>query len=473
MLVHALEYLIVTACALLLHAILPRRLSWVGFVVAGATFLGFVGPRDLGVALLLTAVNWAAAIGIDKWAETSRGSAVLLATIGFDVVALALYKFGYLLVPHVPALRPLFGASATGGLLVPLGISYYAFQLVGYCLEVHWGRGAVERNPGKLAASVLFFPKLVSGPIERPHHFFPQLEGAPRDRLLDLREGLARVAWGACKKAVIADRIAMMIDPVYRHPDAYAGLTLVVAIALYTVQVYTDFSGYTDIALGTARLFGVELQPNFDRPFSSKSITEFWRRWHMSLSSWTSDYVYRPLSMLISLNTRWKRAGLVFSILVTFGVLGVWHGASWSFIAFGLIHGVAVSFEAVTQKTSFLPKSLSAAWADRVRNALTVGFYALSCTFFRASTVPDALTILKRAFTHVQARAAVDFFSGSKWELILLVVGGVTMIGAKWSFSRAPAAEPRWWRVPVHAALAGVLIACGVFEATTFVYVQF
>lgn len=481
MLVHALEYLIITAAGLLLHAVLPQRLRWVGLVATGATFLGFVGVRDVAVALALTLVNWAAAIGIERWAETTRGTALLFGAVFVDVAVLALYKFGALLVPYAPPLASLFASRTTNGalsLLAPMGVSYYVFQLVGYCLEVHWGRATAERNPGKLAASVVFFPKLVAGPIERPPHFLPQLETAAV-RLDGLRAGAIRVGWGVFKKAVIADRIGALIDPIYRHPQSFDGLTLLLAVGLYTVQVYNDFSGYTDIALGTAKLFGFDLLPNFDHPFRSKSITEFWRRWHMSLSSWTSDYIYRPLSIWLSFKTSFKRAALVVSIVLTFAVLGVWHGASWTFVAFGLVHGVAVSFEALTQKVRFLPRSLPPAVADVARNVLTVVFYSASCVLFRAESVSDALYILTHAFTRLHAGAAAAFVKASKYDFasIACILAVVALVGwlVRRRTERAGADAPRdeWWRVPLYLGVVGLIVVAGVFEATTLVYAQF
>jgi D-alanyl-lipoteichoic acid acyltransferase DltB (MBOAT superfamily) len=327
----------------------------------------------------------------------------------------------------------------------------------------------------------LFFPKFVAGPIERPHHFVPQLEAAKPFDANNLVAGLKRIGWGLFKKTVVADRLALVIAPVYDSPDDFSGLVLLLTIALYPVQLYNDFSGYTDIALGSARVLGLDICPNFNRPFSARTITDFWRRWHISLSSWTNDYIFRPLSAYTLLNTRRRKLGLCFSITSAFLVLGVWHGATWNFVLFGLLHGAAVSVEALTQRErARLLANLPARVADRLNNVATLSFYALTCVFFRADSVGEALFILARTATGIASITAGDvaLFHEQLYRLVVLVViaaafSAVRLMADRPSISEWLAAKSVGWRWSMYYAVIAGVVLLGEFDVKDFVYVQF
>jgi len=315
-LAHSAEYLILLIVSATAFFVVPFALRWAVLCAAGIAFLWYASPEAVVVAIAMTLVNYFAALRIEKHLDTQRAYGLLIATITVDVGALLGFKYIRFLPrlfdsAHLPALK---GAES---LLLPLGISYYTFQCIGYLVEVYWGRSAAERHCGRLASSILFFPKLMAGPIERPHRFLLQLGAPTRMDLGNVGRGAEQVCLGVFRKCVIADRIGRIIDPVYKNFEGRPGIPLLVAIGLYTVQIYNDFSGYTDIALGTARIFGFELTPNFNRPFSARSVSEFWRRWHISLSSWTTDYVYKPLAIHLR---NWSFGGSL-AIVITFLVL--------------------------------------------------------------------------------------------------------------------------------------------------------
>ncbi len=465
---NSLEYAAFLPLAVLAYYAAPQRQRWMVLIVSGAAFLLFLSPVHLAIALAITTVNFYTGLGLEKWADSRRGSLLLWFAILFDVGCLGWFKYG----------NALFGGS---NILLPVGISYYAFQCIGYNLEIHWGRQRAATHPGRFASSVLFFPKLLAGPIERPHHFLAQLDSSKRFSTSDLASGLKQIGWGLFIKCVLADRIALVIDPVLDGRQEFNGLLLLACVFFYTVQVYCDFSGYTDIALGSARLMGIELIPNFDHPFAARSVTEFWRRWHISLSSWTNDYVFKPLSMYISFKTNWRRAGMVFSILVTFVVLGAWHGPRWTYVVFGLIHGCAVSAEALTQKARRAALARMPPWlGNRLSNVATIVFYSFSCVFFRARTISDALYVLGHSFRRYGSTAGVQYFAETKRyqvALVLLLLAAIAVVrrvlGNSPAFSERLAQRSAWVRWPIYYAVIVGIIVLGVFEVNQFVYSQF
>jgi alginate O-acetyltransferase complex protein AlgI len=471
----SLAYIVFFPIVALAYHAAPARRKWVVLVLAGLVYLAYASPIAAVVAVAMAGVNYATALGIERWAETPRASRLLGLALAADVGWL---KYEGFFVDNVNLLGALVGHAPglhAQALLLPLGISYYTFQLIGYNLEVHWGRERAERHFGHLLATIVFFPKIVAGPIERPHHMLPQLREPRRFSPDDVVVGLRRVAWGFFKKCVIADRLGLFVDLVYDQPRGITGLPLLVGVALYTAQVYCDFSGYTDVALGSARVLGIELAPNFDRPFSSKSVTELWRRWHISLSSWTSDYVYKPLSLFVSLETRLGKAGIVASVLVSFLVLGLWHGPSFCFVLFGLVHGAAVSVELLLARPGAAAGGWLPPWA---KNALTVVFYAFSCVFFRARTVSDAFYVLGHAFRGVADLGALQRFEGLKLHAFILAaiaaVLAVLRLRRLVGHGAEPlAARPRWLRWSLDLALIHAIFVFGVFETRQFVYVQF
>jgi D-alanyl-lipoteichoic acid acyltransferase DltB (MBOAT superfamily) len=232
-------------------------------------------------------------------------------------------------------------------ILLPLGISFYVFQVIGYNLEIYWENAKPEQHLGHFAAYVMFFPKLISGPIERAHLFLPQIKSEKRFNYDYIKSGLQLILWGLFKKLVIADRIDPVTNLIFNNVDDYHGLSLIIGIGLYIVQLYADFSGYTDIALGLARTLGYKLTDNFNRPFQATSISDFWRRWHITLSSWVLDYIYTPVA---ASKRGWGKYGTIYALIITFTILGFWHGASWNFVIYGFLHALAVSYEFLTKK---------------------------------------------------------------------------------------------------------------------------
>jgi D-alanyl-lipoteichoic acid acyltransferase DltB (MBOAT superfamily) len=245
----------------------------------------------------------------------------------------------------------------------------------------------------------MFFPKLVAGPVERAHNLIPQLKEKHSFDYQQVADGLKLIMWGLFKKIVIADRLAVVVNQVYNNVSDYNGFYYIIATLFYAIQLYCDFSGYTDIALGTAKTLGFKLTDNFNRPYFSKSISEFWTRWHISLSSWLRDYLYTPLAIE---KRDWGNWGIIFSLMITFILCGLWHGDNWTFVIWGTIHGCALSIDFITRNfrkriSKRVPMPLYSTFAI----FSTFAFLCFTFIFFRANNINDALFIVSHLFSGV------------------------------------------------------------------------
>ena len=268
-------------------------------------------------------------------------------------------------------------------IVLPMGISFYTFQSLSYTIDVYKGELEPETHLGKFALYVSFFPQLVAGPIERAKHLLPQMSKVFKFSEHNLKTGLRLILWGLLKKVVIADRLALYVNPVYENPDWFQGTTLLIATLFFAFQIYCDFSGYSDIAIGSARVMGFDLMKNFRAPYLSTSFSNFWKRWHISLSTWFKDYVYIPLGGNRTIKWRWY-----YNLLITFLVSGFWHGANWTFIIWGGLHGMYLILEQEFQKIKVL-QTLPLLLKGAIIFVLT----CFAWVFFRAENLGDATQI--------------------------------------------------------------------------------
>jgi len=284
--------------------------------------------------------------------------------------------------------------------LLPVGISFYTFQTLSYTIDVYNNRVEAQKHLGVFAVYVSFFPQLVAGPIERPKRLIPQFFKKHEFNYERVRSGLQKMMWGFFKKIVIADRLAIIVDAVYNSPEDYSGFSLMLATIFFTFQIYCDFSGYSDIAIGAARVMGFELIENFKRPYFSKSISEFWKRWHISLSSWFKDYLYIPLGGNRVVKWKWY-----YNLFITFLVSGFWHGANWTFIIWGALHG----FYLITAILINNPKK-KILNMFKLQGSLVHKLYQISATFilasfawifFRANNFSEAIYIVTHLFKDI------------------------------------------------------------------------
>ena len=372
------------------------------------------------------------------------------------------------------------------GLLLPVGVSFYTFQSVGYILDVYQGRLVAERNFGRFALFVAFFPQLVAGPIERGGHMLPQFRRPHSFDYARLVSGLRLMAWGLFKKVVVADRLALLVNPVFNHPRQHPqGPLLVLATLAFTFQIYGDFSGYTDMARGAARVLGFEFNLNFRRPYSATSVADFWRRWHISLSSWFRDYVFIPLG-----GSRVRPARAYANLLAVFLLSGLWHGANWTFLVWGGLHGsYLVGSTWARPWREQLAQSTGLAARPRLRRGLgvlvTFGLVAYAWVFFRANTLADAVFISRhlgsgwRGLGSGQAGGLLlEFSQHYRPELVVAALAVGLMLGVEhWGRHRSPQAwvsrQPVALRWAGYISLTLLIVYLGVFNSTSFIYFQF
>ncbi|WP_394355243.1 MBOAT family O-acyltransferase [Hymenobacter montanus] len=355
-------------------------------------------PVYILILFLTIVIDYYAGILIES-AVGSQRKLYLAMSLVANIGVLAVFKYYNFFIDNVNTLLHLSSPTASLPLLniiLPIGLSFHTFQAMSYTIEVYRRNQAAERHFGIYALYVMFYPQLVAGPIERPQNVLHQFHEKKSFSYDQVTSGLRLMAWGLFKKVVIADRMAYLVNEVYTKPHDFHGLPLLVATIFFSVQIYCDFSGYSDMALGAARVMGFELMKNFDRPYFSRSISEFWRRWHISLSTWFKDYLYISLG-----GNRVALPRACFNLFFVFLVSGLWHGANWTFIAWGAIHGLYLVIGMLTRKSrdSFIERTHMHFLNSPLLNvAFTCILAAFAWIFFRANTLHDALYVITHLF---------------------------------------------------------------------------
>jgi alginate O-acetyltransferase complex protein AlgI len=330
---------------------------------------------------------------------------------------------------------------------------------------VYRGNQRAEKHFGIYALYVMFYPQLVAGPIERPQNILPQFHIAQKYDFEKVKSGLMMMAWGLFKKVVIADRLSMVVDAAYENPAEKTGLTLLVATFFYTFQIYCDFSGYSDIALGSAKVMGYDLMENFRTPYFSTSISEFWRRWHISLSSWFRDYLYIPLGG--NRVPEWRR---YFNQFIVFMISGLWHGAAWTFVIWGSLHGFYLIFAVLRDKylpTLSLPKNLIGKSINLISTFILV---MLAWVFFRAKGTSDALIILKKIITFSLMQDFKSPLNSVEMWFSLMLIG--ILLWKEYTFFQIDTQNTRAFYGLIFL-FALTIYFFGVFNTNQFIYFQF
>jgi D-alanyl-lipoteichoic acid acyltransferase DltB (MBOAT superfamily) len=387
------------------YFLLPHRFRWMWLLAASAYFYMAFLPVYILVIASTILVDFFAGIAIET-SEGKRRKAIFLFGLLANLGVLGFFKYYNFFNGNLDSLASWLGWNyplPALTLALPIGLSFHTFKSMSYLIEINQGNQKAERHFGILALFVMFYPPLVSGPIDRPGHLLPQLHAEHKFNHTDLAEGLRLMMWGFFKKLVIADRLAQFVNPVYENPAGYSGPLLILTAAAFAYQIYCDFSGYSDIAIGAARVLGIRLMTNFDRPFAARSLAEFWQRWHISLSSWLRDYIFFPLRRALLRRKHrlpdWLNQAI--PTLVTMLASGLWHGAAWTFILWGGLHGLFLTLE---QWTAPLRARLAATlWPGRLAplrsalQALTVfALFAFSLIFFRSPSLSAALDFIAR-----------------------------------------------------------------------------
>ena len=358
--------------------------------------------------------------------------------------------------------------------ILPVGISFFTFQALSYSLDVYYRKTDVEENVINFSVFVAFFPQLIAGPIERSSNLLKQFRETHSFNRLSFIEGSKLFIWGLFKKVVIADRLAIYVDRIYEDPEIYSGSTLAVATFFFAIQIYCDFSGYSDMAIGSAKILGFNLGQNFKLPYFADSIADFWKRWHISLSSWFSDYLYKPLGGNRVSYRRW-----LFNIMVVFTLSGFWHGANWTFIIWGLLHGLYYFLENLGD--TFLTfinqgKIKSATWYKVLKVVLVFLLVCYAWVFFRASNISEAMLISNRIILNMRGpfyigSSAVTFVLSTVLIIFLLMVQIFQNIGVaslNFSPSRVYPVFQLFWYVSLLLGIS--MLGIG---SNSFIYFQF
>lgn len=428
MLFNSFGYALFLPIVFALYWIVPRKFRWIILLISSYYFYASWGVEYVAVILLTTVLSYAAALyidgrrsraedsgrrrtpraaGSDRRRRSARPSGSKKTVLVLSVVACAgilfFFKYFNFFTESVASLLGKISIPVqpvTLQLALPIGISFYIFQTISYLVDVYRGDIPAEPNFGIYAVYISFFPKVMQGPIERGEKLLPQLNAPKRFRYRQATYGMKLMAWGYFKKLVLADGLAVYANQVYNDLPSYTGFSLVLATFFFAIQLYCDFSGYTDIALGSAKILGINLTQNFRAPYFASSIKDFWGRWHISLSSWLRDYIYIPLGG--------NRVGPIrhaLNVLITFLVSGLWHGASWNYVLWGGIHGVLQVIEGLfpwnQKKSPFQTNRQLHSLISIVTVPVTFLLVCFAWIFFRASTIQDGLYVLQNMFTGI------------------------------------------------------------------------
>lgn len=389
MLFNSLQFAIFLPIVFALYWLIPHKFRWALLLAASYYFYMGWNPKYLLLIIFTTAVSYFAALMIEKTEEVKKKKIVLTSAIVICLGVLFFFKYFNFASESVAKLLSLFTIQVnpvTLKVLLPVGISFYTFQTLSYVIDVYKGEVGAEKHFGKYATFISFFPQLVAGPIERTNNLLPQIKKEQKFDYEKATYGVKLMAWGFFKKMVIADNISMYISKAYENPGEYTGFFFVIAMLLFSIQIYCDFSGYSDIAIGTAKLMGIDIMTNFKSPYFSQSIKEFWSRWHISLSTWFRDYVYIPLG-----GNRVKKGRHFLNLLVTFIVSGLWHGANFTFIVWGAIHGLLQVIENILKISSKRLKGMKGI----VKTIVVFALCTFAWVFFASKSLGDSLYIFR------------------------------------------------------------------------------
>ena len=423
------------------------------------------------ILLGITVVTFLSAKAIGSTEKAIGGKIKLLTGVVISIIPLLVFKYYNFVCESGIAMLQMVGMRyELPGLnwAVPVGISFFTFQALGYLWDVWYGRIKPEKNFMHYALFISFFPSIVSGPINKASLVLPQIKSIrPYFDYSKAVEGLKLLLWGMFMKVVVADRVALYVDTVFSHYDNYSGLSCFVASLLYTTQIYADFAGYSLMAIGVGKTLGFELTENFRRPYLAYSITDFWRRWHISLSTWLKDYVYIPLG-----GSRCSKLRNYWNIIVTFLVSGIWHGANWTFVIWGLWHGL---FQ-VVEKAIGQQKCKYGTWGKSVKILITFLLVNFAWIFFRMPTIGDAFSVIARIFNPALFG---NLYTPEKANTLFIVMGVIIIMVKDLTDEYCPRSfklmesDKVWVRWMTYVLCIVMIMLTGVFDAGQFIYANF
>jgi alginate O-acetyltransferase complex protein AlgI len=472
MLFNSLQFLLFFVIVTMLYFELPHRWRWLLLLVASCYFYMVFVPVYILILGFIIGIDYGAGLLIERFNRFKK--TFLMLSLLVNIGTLGVFKYYNFFIQNFNNAF-IFGHIDTSfsflDWALPIGLSFHTFQAMSYTIEVYRGRQKAEKHLGIYALYVMFYPQLVAGPIERPQNILHQFREKHTADWTRIKNGLALMLQGFIKKIVIADRLAMVVDAAYAQPDSSNGLSLAIATIFYAFQIYCDFSGYSDIGIGAARVMGFRLMTNFNAPYLAGSVTEFWQRWHISLSSWFRDYVYIPLGGNQVKTSRW-----IFNIAVVFLISGLWHGANWTFIVWGALHGFYIIIERPLLKnklfTSYLknkdPLSIFTIFFKKIFSFLLI---CTTWVFFRAQNLEQALLILKKIFIEISISNTLQTpLNNVEMVFCVLLILGL-LFSEKKGFKLPIERNSYFW----FYLFTGItfIYFFGIFSQTQFIYFQF
>ena len=475
------QFLLFFPLIAVLNFIIPLKFRFIPLLIASYYFYMSWNPELVFLILFTTAVSYFSGILIEK--RPSHKKLWLVISIVSSLSVLVFFKYYNFLAGGVSALFSIFGAQtdfAIEGLIHPVGISFYTFQTLSYSIDVYKGKIPAERNFFYYALFVSFFPQLVAGPIERPENLLPQLKAEHRFNKGDFYIGLKRMAAGFYKKVVVADIAAVYVNRVFNDAENATGAAVALASVLFAIQIYCDFSGYTDIAIGCSRIMGYRLMQNFDRPYSAENIKDFWSRWHISLTSWFKDYLYIPLG-----GNRKGKARMYINLFIVFLVSGLWHGANLTFVLWGVIHGIYRVVGMLTKKKrdaayEKLGMDVNGTAVRTFRKVVTFILVCFAWIFFRANNTHDLFILISGLFTDFGGFSFVSEMGLTLTPVIILALSAVilSMIDNRYTYGEyaeqnGAVLSPFATVCIVWAVIFAWMILIAGDGASAFIYFQF
>lgn len=483
MLFNSIEFVVFFIITTSLFFVLPHKFRWVLLLIASSIFYMYFSPVYILILYFIIVMDYYAGLWMERL-EGSKRKALFVSCVVIHVLILAFFKYFNFALENV---NFLFNQSyPLLSIILPIGLSFHTFQALSYLIEVYRGNHPTEKHMGIYGVYILFYPQIVAGPIERPQNLIHQFYQKTEFNYDNVIIGLRLMLWGLIKKVVVADRLTLFSDPVFNAPDQYPATTLLMATVFFAFQIFCDFSGYTDIARGAAKVMGYELMLNFNYPYHSRSISEFWRRWHISLSTWFKDYVYKPLG-----GSRVNKQRAFLNLLVVFLLSGLWHGAAWTYVIWGLLNGVYLIAAGITkdyrERFNVLIGLSKFKRLDKLLDiTLVFTLIGFSWIFFRANSLQDALLIINKIGTipadimqlaQTRDLAFLNLPGGLPRTMIcILLIAFLEVsraIDVKYDLLNNFKQLPTAFRWSTYFAGVMLIVLIGSFHNNSFIYFQF
>ncbi|MCF7560789.1 MBOAT family protein [Sabulilitoribacter multivorans] len=482
MLFNSFEFLLFFPIVIFGFYLLPHKYRWL-WLLLGSYYFYLAHELELVILLFIsTCVDYFCGLKIPS-ASKAHKKLYLLISIFVNLGILFAFKYLSFFTTSLQGVFAFFGVDIPKSenlgsysfdqILIPVGISFYTFQTLSYTIDIYRGKIKPEKHFGVFALYVSFFPQLVAGPIERASRLIPQLKKKVNINISNIKKGLIMMAWGFFLKVVIADRIGIYVDAAFIDPERNHGLPLYIAALFFAGQIYYDFSAYTSIAIGAAKIMGVDLIQNFDRPFFATTVASFWKRWHISLMDWLKDYLFIPLG-----GSKGSKLKTVRNVFILFVAVGLWHGANWTFIIWGALNAVILILEFVTtplRRRVFKSLRLNQQTINLLARIFGVNFLLITLIFFRSASTADAFSYIKQMFniTGLHVNILNNYFELALCLILIITVQTIHYFKGNDKIYELVTNRPKYIRYSMYTAYIFIIVLFAINRQNTFIYFQF